>query len=190
MTAVLAIQAFVFQDGGILALGANVFNLAIAGVLSAYLPYHFCGAGRFRKPPSLRARFCRSWSARILALSQILLSGVPVAMPLAAVVGRLIPVSAVIEGIITIAILQAIERINPDWMQRPGGEKPCPHDCRCVAVILACAGFVVASNRPDALGSCCRQLGSRRLRQPLQSPLADYKLAINSMSDLAKASAG
>src|SRR5919112_793343 len=39
MTAVLAIQAFVFQDGGILALGANVFNLAIAGVLTAYVPY-------------------------------------------------------------------------------------------------------------------------------------------------------
>src|SRR3989442_12507840 len=39
MTAILAVQAFVFQDGGILALGANVFNMAIAGVLAAYLPY-------------------------------------------------------------------------------------------------------------------------------------------------------
>ncbi len=39
MTAILAIQALVFQDGGILALGANIFNMAIAGVLAAYLPY-------------------------------------------------------------------------------------------------------------------------------------------------------
>ena len=30
MTAIIAIQAFVFQDGGVLALGANVFNMAIA----------------------------------------------------------------------------------------------------------------------------------------------------------------
>src|SRR5512143_2175129 len=30
MTAILAIQAFVFQDGGVLALGANIFNMAIA----------------------------------------------------------------------------------------------------------------------------------------------------------------
>src|SRR5438874_12001543 len=39
MTAILAVQAFVFQDGGILDLGADVFNMAIAGVLVAYLPY-------------------------------------------------------------------------------------------------------------------------------------------------------
>src|SRR5579871_6759170 len=30
MTAILAIQALVFQDGGLLAFGANVFNMAIA----------------------------------------------------------------------------------------------------------------------------------------------------------------
>ena len=39
MTAILATQALVFQDGGLLALGANVFNMAIAGVLAGYLPY-------------------------------------------------------------------------------------------------------------------------------------------------------
>src|ERR1700692_920217 len=49
MTAILAVQAFVFQDGGILALGANVFNMAIAGVLAAYLPYQFWGHGARRK---------------------------------------------------------------------------------------------------------------------------------------------
>src|SRR5438445_6573353 len=34
MTAILAIQALVFQDGGILALGANVTNMAVAGTLA------------------------------------------------------------------------------------------------------------------------------------------------------------
>src|SRR3954452_10923055 len=41
MTAILAIQAVVFQDGGILALGANLMNMAVAGVLAGYLPYHW-----------------------------------------------------------------------------------------------------------------------------------------------------
>src|SRR5262252_4132244 len=41
MTAILVVQAFVFQDGGIMALGANVFNMAIVGVLAGYLPYRF-----------------------------------------------------------------------------------------------------------------------------------------------------
>src|SRR5437016_12167788 len=41
LTAILVIQAFVFQDGGILALGANICNMAIAGVAAGYLPYRF-----------------------------------------------------------------------------------------------------------------------------------------------------
>ncbi len=32
MTAILATQALIFQDGGLLALGANVLNMAILGV--------------------------------------------------------------------------------------------------------------------------------------------------------------
>src|SRR5437879_1763136 len=36
MTAILAIQALVFQDGGIIALGANISNMAVAGVLAGY----------------------------------------------------------------------------------------------------------------------------------------------------------
>src|ERR1700691_3251049 len=48
MTAILAIQAFVFQDGGIVALGANIFNMALAGVLAGYLPYRAWGLLRGR----------------------------------------------------------------------------------------------------------------------------------------------
>ena len=39
MSAILAIQALVFQDGGILALGSNIANMAIFGVLAGYLPF-------------------------------------------------------------------------------------------------------------------------------------------------------
>src|SRR5579885_1671470 len=44
MTAIIAIQAFVFQDGGVLALGANVTNMALCGVLAGYLPFQLWGA--------------------------------------------------------------------------------------------------------------------------------------------------
>src|SRR5690349_22376967 len=43
MTTILAIQAFVFQDGGVLSLGANVFNMAVAGVLAGYWPFQLWG---------------------------------------------------------------------------------------------------------------------------------------------------
>ena len=39
LTAILVLQALIFQDGGVLALGANVFNMALVGVAAAYLPY-------------------------------------------------------------------------------------------------------------------------------------------------------
>src|SRR5215469_16314232 len=44
MTAILAVQALVFQDGGIMALGANVMNMALGGVLAAYVPYRMWGS--------------------------------------------------------------------------------------------------------------------------------------------------
>ena len=43
MTAIVAVQALVFQDGGVIALGPNVLNMAFAGVLVGYLPVHYFG---------------------------------------------------------------------------------------------------------------------------------------------------
>lgn len=39
MSSVLFVQCLVFADGGLLALGANIFNMAIVGVLGGYLVY-------------------------------------------------------------------------------------------------------------------------------------------------------
>ena len=39
MTVVLLVQCFIFQDGGLLALGANCFNMAFVGVFSGYFVY-------------------------------------------------------------------------------------------------------------------------------------------------------
>jgi cobalt/nickel transport system permease protein len=56
MTAILAIQAFVFQDGGIVSLGANIFNMALAGVLAGSVSHlgtrhpSFRGDFRRRRP--------------------------------------------------------------------------------------------------------------------------------------------
>ena len=68
MTAILAIQALVFQDGGILALGANTINMAVLGVLAGYLPFRLWGGTRWRGPPSApataRVRSCsHPWTA-------------------------------------------------------------------------------------------------------------------------------
>jgi len=42
LTVALLLQALLFGDGGILALGANIFNMAIAMPFVGYAVYHFC----------------------------------------------------------------------------------------------------------------------------------------------------
>lgn len=39
LTCVVSIQAVIFQDGGILALGANIFNMAVVGVAVSYFAF-------------------------------------------------------------------------------------------------------------------------------------------------------
>ena len=64
MTAILAIQALVFQDGGILALGANTVNMAVLGVLAGYLPFALWGGGRFAKLAIFAGAALSVWLAR------------------------------------------------------------------------------------------------------------------------------
>ena len=39
MTTVVGVQALIFQDGGLLVLGANIFNMGIIGVAVSYMVY-------------------------------------------------------------------------------------------------------------------------------------------------------
>ena len=76
MAAILAIQSLVFQDGGILALGANVLNMAVFGVLAGYLPFHLWGSGRWRRAAIFGGGALSVLVSAVLALGELLLSGV------------------------------------------------------------------------------------------------------------------
>ena len=188
MTAVLAIQAFVFQDGGILALGANVFNLAIAGVLTAYVPYHIWGRGRYRRTAVFAGAGLSVLVSAALAMSQILLSGVPVARPLLQLSAGVFAISALMEGVITLAVLSAIERINPDWVQKPTTRGNRTLTLIGVAsVATAIASVFIASTDPDALERIQSHLGSSPVVALISSPLADYRVASIVSENAAKA---
>jgi cobalt/nickel transport system permease protein len=67
MTAVLVVQCFLFADGGVLALGANVFNMAVMGTLVGNAVYrmalHILGGERGR----IAAVAIGSWSSVMAA---------------------------------------------------------------------------------------------------------------------------
>ena len=190
MTAVLIVQALVFQDGGLLALGANVFNLAIAGVLAGYAPYALLGV-RFRSLGIFLGGVLSVVISGVLALGELALSGVPVGGTVAAVSFTLFAVSAVLEGAITLAVIRAIERMNPQWIRKPEESRNVLRVVAVAAVCLAGAGFILASAAPDTLERIADQVGiSGQATSLVQTPFADYEVGGVSSAAVAKAAAG
>ncbi len=121
MAAILLVQALLFQDGGLTALGANFWNLGIVGVVLGWLPYSLSqrAGGKFRAA----AIFAGAWlavvgSAAAVAL-ELALSGVaPMSLLLASLVGAH-AVSGLAEGALTLAAVRMIEKLNPDLVRHP-----------------------------------------------------------------------
>ncbi|HUA87300.1 MAG TPA: energy-coupling factor ABC transporter permease [Bryobacteraceae bacterium] len=172
MTAILAIQALVFQDGGVLALGANVFNMAIVGVLAGYLPYRLLARGS-RSLAIFAGGTLSVLASAGFALADLIASGVPMPRRVLLVSLALFLVSALLEGAITLAAVRAIERLNPHWTRTP---EPAPLPVLGVialaAVLLAMAGILVASANPDGI----EQLAIAHAPVWLHAPLADYRV--------------
>lgn len=191
MTAILAVQAFVFQDGGILSLGANVLNMAVAGVLAGYWPYKALGAAN-RSAAIFAAGFLSLLTSACLALSELLLSGVR--MPGAVLAGSigLFAVSAVVEGIITVAAVAAIDRLNPKLIAAQAAPpRRAAGWIGSAAILLAAVGILFASASPDGLERLAADIGiASRAVAVLPSPAADYQFAGAGNEWLRKAGAG
>ncbi len=189
MTTIIAIQAFVFQDGGILALGANVFNMAVAGVVAGYWPFQMWGATR-RTAAIFAGGFLSVLVSGSLALAELLISGVPMPRPLVFTSLGLFAVNALIEGAITISVFQALEKLNPRFVRKPGAS-----DGRALAalsaaaVLLGVAGFLLASSAPDGIQRLGQQLGLSG-KPAFATPLANYDAGYFQSGWLRRATAG
>jgi cobalt/nickel transport system permease protein len=149
MTAILALQALILQDGGVLALGANVFNMALAGVAAGYLPYRLWGP---RNAAIFASGLLSVLVSACLALGQLLISGVRMPRGAMWVSLGLFLVSAVMEGAITLAAVRGIGRLNATWVRGPE-----PASSRTLAtvalvsLVLVVAGTLIASAAPDGI---------------------------------------
>lgn len=114
---VLTVQCLVFQDGGLTALGANIFNMALVGTVGGYFLYRLLGK-LFGAKRVLPAAALASWLSVILASTacsfELALSGT---VPLRIVLPAMEAVHALIgagEAIITTLVLGFILRTRPD----------------------------------------------------------------------------
>lgn len=118
MTSVIAVQGLLFQDGGLLVMGANIFNM---GLLTAMIGFGlYRGVTGRKKGMRLALAGIAAWlavvaSALITAL-QLWLSGTS---SLQIVVPAMLGVHVLIglgEAIITVAALSFIEQMRPDLL--------------------------------------------------------------------------
>jgi cobalt/nickel transport system permease protein len=190
MTVIIAIQAFVFQDGGVLALGANVFNMAIAGVLAGYLPFRAWGSGEWRRQAIFAGAFLSVMVSASLALGELLISGVAMPRPVIFASVALFAVSALIEGAITISVVGALERLNSAFVHKP---ETSPRRMVAAlgsgAIVLGAAGFLFASTAPDGIQKLGIQLGLAA-NSAFHAPLADYTLGNFGSAWMRRATAG
>jgi len=122
MACVLIAQCLIFQDGGLLALGANIFNMGIVASFSAYYIYRFITwiAGNTRKS-TLVGGFAAAWVsvflASIFCAVELAVSG---SSPLGVVLPAMAGVHALIgifEGLITAAVLGLVLATRADLLQ-------------------------------------------------------------------------
>jgi cobalt/nickel transport system permease protein len=158
MTAILAIQALVFQDGGVLALGANLINMAMLGVLVGYLPYSLWGATRWRRFSIFAGGALSVLVSAILALSELLISGVPMPRAMVEISLGLFVISAILEGAITLAVVESLERLQPKLVRQVWPRRsPALGVVAVAAVLLASVGVLFASQAPDAIQQLTHQ---------------------------------
>jgi len=111
---VLMIQCFVFQDGGVTALGANILNMSLVGVFTAWgtqklFPHKYNSAGI-----AVSAWFS-VLAASGMCAAELGWSGmVPIRLALSAMLG----VHALIgigEAVITVMVYQMVMKISPEF---------------------------------------------------------------------------
>jgi cobalt/nickel transport system permease protein len=122
MACVLIAQSLIFQDGGLLALGANVFNMGVIASFAGYYSYRFTirlmGESRRGK---LFGGFIAAWGSVFLAsiacAIELWVSGVlPIQVALPAMAGwhALIGIG---EGLITVGVLSLVMATRRDLLE-------------------------------------------------------------------------
>lgn len=121
MACVVGVQALVFQDGGLVVMGANIFNMGVVGTLGGYALYRAVaavagGEARMRVPAAAIAAWASVVAAAALMAVELALSGttdLAIALPAMLGVHMLIGVG---EGLITAAALGFIAGTRADLL--------------------------------------------------------------------------
>lgn len=203
ISAVLTVQCLVFQDGGFLALGANVFNMGIVGGVGGSFVYRsvrrLLAGRRGQLAACAFASWCSVVAAAIACAGELAISRTvawTVAFPVMTWVHMLIGLG---EAAITTLVVFAIGEVQPSWLLRDAvaEEGSGGRFALAMGLILALglAAFVspFACGWPDGLAWVADRAGfGDRASGPtlVASPLPDYRFPGASSTGVATALAG
>lgn len=179
LASVLSVQALFFADGGLLALGCNIFNL---GIFPCFLAYPLIYRSLAGPAPSQGRIATASILAAVAGLqlgalgvvAETVLSGVS-ELPFRSFLLLMQPIHlaiGIVEGLITAAVVSFVWRAQPEILAPGTSPAPlAPGALKKVAVTLAVAAALTggvlswfASTRPDGLEwAVSRVTGGREL---------------------------
>jgi len=119
MACVIAVQGLIFQDGGLVVMGANIFNMGVIGTLGGYAIYKTIatalgGEDRGRLPAAGIAAWCAPVLAAVAVSFELAISGTTaLSIALPAMVGIHV-VIGIGEAVITVAALAFIQATRSD----------------------------------------------------------------------------
>ena len=121
MTAVVGLQALLFQDGGLVVLGINLLNMSIVSVLAGYGAYWVSGKLGASYKQMMIGGFVAAWlSVVVSATSTALMLGASGTTPLALALPAMVGVHMLIgvgEGLITVFALSFIRTARPALLE-------------------------------------------------------------------------
>jgi cobalt/nickel transport system permease protein len=198
LTCVVGIQALIFQDGGLIVMGANVLNMGAISVLVAYAFYRMVqGLAAGKRWGLFVGGFVAAWASVMAAALgtalQLALSGaspISIALPAMAGVHALIGIG---EGLITAGALAFLAGARRDLLETKGANtsgRAVTIAGLAVAVALA-ALAPLASSDPDGLERVAEDAGflERAQDAPYQI-IPDYVLPGVANEALATIAAG
>jgi cobalt/nickel transport system permease protein len=185
MSAVVIVQCFMFGDGGVFALGANLFNMGLVGCVVGFCCYRLlCGAAPSptRRVASVAfAGWCATIAGALSCAGQLSLSG---AARLSVVLPAMLGVHALIgvgEAVITSLVVASVLRFRPELLESSGqmqlGARPRRNAVLVglgLSIALAALLAPIADVAPDGFSRVTQALGLHSSASPWLAPLAQY----------------
>ena len=196
MTAVIAVQALLFQDGGLLVMGANILNMGLITAAIGYGLYRGVSSGN--RTLKLTVAGIAAWlsvmAGALFTSLQLWLSGTS---QLQIVIPAMLTVHALIglgEALITVAALTFILQTRPDLIGKNSESAKGSRGWVLAGVLISLAVVLIsplASANPDGLERVAGDLGFLgKSASAVYQIIPDYSLPLLGSTPLSTIAAG